>query len=454
MNNSREKFSGRISLIAAFAGSAIGLGNIWRFPYMVGENGGAAFIVVYILCSLLVALPVFFTESLLGRNSGKGLVSTMNTFFGGKTRKVMSVIILTAPILITSFYSVVGGWSLDFFVRACMGEFCDISKEEAVQFFGKYSTSVTEPIISHFLFLLVSIAIVSRGIKKGIEKFNNITVPILFLLILLFIFYSSSLPGAQEGVKYLLKPDFGKITPGVLASAMGQSFFSLSLGVGTVMVYSSYMKKSENILEAGSYTVFFDTCFAILASFAIIPAVFSAGIELNAGPSLVFETLPYIFSSFKTVSPFLSYVIPVIFFLSILGAAITSEISLLEVIVDYLVEEKGLSRKKASIICFTVCLLIGIVCSLSFGPLSGIQIAGKNIFGFFDSISSNLFMILCSLIFALLAGWKMDRKTVWNELTNEGRGKKSVKIYPVLYFWIRYIVPVMLVIIFITNIFN
>lgn len=454
MKQEREKFSGRLALLAAFAGSAIGLGNIWRFPYMAGENGGAAFIVIYLLCSLLVALPIFFTESLLGRSSGKGMVSTIKTFFNGKAGRKWCGLLIVAPLLITSFYSVVGGWALDYFIRACTGVFGRISKEEAVAFFGEYSSSVFEPIISHIIFLTITAAIVARGLKKGIEKFNNITVPMLFVLILAIVGYSCSLPGATGGINYLLKPDFGKITPGVLASAMGQSFFSLSLGVGTILVFSSYMKKDESIVSAGFFTVIFDTVFAILAGFAIIPAVFSAGIEANAGPSLVFETLPYIFASMGDVSPILSYLVPILFFLSILGAAITSEISMLEVLVEYFVEEKHLSRRKATFLCFGVCVAIGIICSLSFGPLSWIQIRGNNIFGLLDKVSSNLLMILGSLLFAVVVGWKMDRNKVRSELTNEGTNKVSVKLFPLFYFWVRYIVPVMLVLIFITNIFN
>lgn len=451
MSGNRENFSGRFALIASFAGSAIGLGNIWRFPYMVGEKGGAAFIVIYLLCSLLVAMPIFFAESLLGRNSGAGVGTTMNRFFGGKSAKVMKIFFLLAPIIVSSFYSVVGGWSLDYFVRSLAGEFRGVSREEAISFFGNFSSSALEPLFTHIFFLLLSAVIVVRGLNGGIEKFNKITVPLLFILIIVLVCYSFSLPRAVRGITYLMKPDFAKITPGVLASAMGQSFFSLSLGMGTILVYSSYMKKKDSIMGAGFWTVIFDTFFAVLAAFAIIPAVFSAGIRPNAGPSLVFETLPFIFSSMKGVSPLISYAMPTIFFFSILVAALTSEISMLEVIVEYYVSEKKMSRKKATFLSFAICVALGCLCSLSFGPLSGIQVFGKNIFGLLDMASSNFLMILGSLFFSVIVGWKMDREAVREELTNAGTDKLAVKMFSFIYSWIRYVIPVLLVIIFITN---
>lgn len=451
MSGKRENFSGRFAMIAAFAGSAIGLGNIWRFPYMVGEKGGAAFIIIYLLCSLLVAMPIFFAESLLGRNSGAGLGTTMNKFFRGKSAKVMKVFFLLAPIIITSFYSVVGGWSLDYLIRSLAGGFRGISREESISFFVNFSSSAVEPLLTHIFFLLMSAFIVVKGLNGGIEKFNKITVPLLFILIIALVVYSFSLPRAMRGINYLMKPDFAKITPGVLASAMGQSFFSLSLGVGTILVYSSYMKKKDSIPGAGFWTVIFDTCFAVLAAFAILPAVFSAGIRPNAGPSLVFETLPFIFSSMKEVSPVVSYAMPIVFFFSILVAALTSEISMLEVIVENFVTDKKMSRKKATLVGFSICVALGSVCSLSFGPLSGIQIFGKNIFGIFDMVSSNFLMILGSLFFSVLVGWKMDKKAVREEFTNAGTGKLATKMFSFVYAWIRYVVPVLLMVIFITN---
>lgn len=451
MKGTNEKFSGKFAVITAMAGSAIGLGNIWRFPYMVGENGGAAFILIYVICSILIALPIFFAESIIGRRGGKDVAGSMEALSPGGNWHKVGVFCLLAPIIILSFYSVVGGWAIDYFIKALQGYFANVSPEDSKLYFSNFSSSFWAPLITHASFITITAAIVSLGVVKGIEKLNKIAVPALFFLIVLIAVYSISLPGAYGGVSYMVKPDFSKVSSGVVAAAMGQSFFSLSLGMGTITVYSSYMKKSESIPATGLLTVLFDTVFAILAGFAIMPAVFSAGIEPYAGPSLVFETLPYIFASMSKISPVLSYVVPILFFFTILLAAITSEISMFEVGTKGLMEEKHLSRRKACSRMLVVSFLLGLPCSLSFGLLKDFKLAGLTVFDIFDKSSSNILMFAGAFIFSVFVSWRMRKEDVYDEFTNNASLPGARKLFKPVYFWIKYVIPVLIVVVFITN---
>ena len=271
------------------------------------------------------------------------------------------------------------------------------------------------------------------------------------MLIVLIMVYALTLPGSGEGVRYLLKPEVTKITPSVVASAMGQSFFSLSLGVGTILTYSSYMKKEEKLFASGLGTAVFDLLFALLAGFAIMPAVFAAGIEPGAGPGLIFETLPFIFSKMSVAAPVLTRVVSVLFFLTIVIAALTSSISMCEVGVAYLVEERGMSRGKATALIFGGTWLLGALCSLSFGPLSGVKLFGKTIFDFCDYLTSNYLMTFGSLLFVLFVGWKMKKSVVRDEFTNGGTLKGSARVFGVFWFLVRYVAPLVILTIFVTN---
>ena len=321
--------------------------------------------------------------------------------------------------------------------------------------FTALSTSVWKPLLMFTIFLGVTALIVTAGVKSGIERFNNISMPVLFVLILAIALYSITLPGAGAGVDYLLKPDFSKVTPDTVIYALGQSFFSLSLGVGTVLTYASYMKKDTSLISSSLGTAGFDLLFAMIAGFAIMPAVFAAGIEPGAGPGLIFETLPSIFVQMGKIVPVLSRIISIIFFLTIVVAAMTSSISMYEVGVAYLVEQKHLSRKKSVLLIFAGTWTLGALCSLSFGPLSGIQLFGQNIFGFCDSLTSNFLMVFGALFFVYLTGWKMDRNTVLAELggskARSGLGKNDGTRGRVILFFIRYIAPTGIIAIFLSN---
>ena len=443
----RENFSTNMAAVMAMAGSAIGLGNIWRFPYMAGQNGGGAFVLIYFLCMVLLSMPIFFAESLIGRCSGANTFGAMKKLAPGTAWKWVGLLTVLTPLIIFSYYSVVGGWSIEYLAESVTSGFGDGASELFLQF----TSSVWGPVICHTAFIAITAFIVFLGVKSGIERFNRISLPVLFVLIVSIAVYSMTLPGAMEGVTYLLKPDFSAFNMKTFAYAMGQGFFSLSLGVGTVLTFSSYMKKGDSIMQTGIGAGLFDFLFAMLAGLAIMPAVFSAGIEPGVGPGLIFETLPYIFARMADTMPLLSRLASILFFVTIVVAALTSSISMLEVGVSYCVEEHGLSRGKSVLVLSLGAWALGVLCSLSFGPLAGVKIFDLTIFSFCDILTSNFLISFGALLFVLFVGWKMDRKTVMDELTNGGSLKIASRCAGAAYFMIRYVAPVAVVIIFLTN---
>ena len=449
----RGNFGNRFTAIMAMAGSAIGLGNIWRFPYMVGQNGGAAFIIVYLFFALFICIPIFLSESVIGKRSQLSTFGAMEKFAPKGQWKWLGLLTVFTPLIIISYYSVVGGWSIEYLLKSLSFSFTDpgLSRDGHSAIFGNFVSSTWKPLLLHTVFMGINAIIVMAGVKKGIEKFTKISTPILFVLVVLIMCYSLTLPGAKAGVIYMLKPDFSKLTGSAMLSAMGQAFFSLSLGVGCILTYASYLRKEESLLHTGVLTSVFDLGFALIAGFAIMPAVFAAGIEPGAGPGLIFETLPFIFSTMGASAPWLSNIVAILFFVTILFAALTSSVSMLETGVAYLVDEKKMSRQAAVALLFAGCWTLGVFCSLSFGPLADFKILGNNLFDFCDKLTSNFLMSFGSLLFALFAGWKMKRSDVYEELTNGGTLRGSVKMFGVLYFLIRYIAPLAIILIFATN---
>lgn len=411
---------------------------------MAGQNGGAAFILIYLVCVLLLAVPIMMSETIIGRSTESNTFRAMKKLAPGTGWKWLGILTIVSSTIILSYYSVVGGWSVSYFFDALTRGF---TTEEAGHF-SAFNSSVWMPLLSFTVFLGLTALIVLGGVKKGIELFNKISIPLLFVLIVAIAVYSMTLPGAGEGVKYLLKPDFSYVEPETFAYAMGQAFFSMSLGVGTVLTYSSYMKKETDMLKVGVGTAVFDMMFALIAGFAVMPAVFAAGIEPGAGPSLVFETLPFIFGNLGLEAPVLSRIMSVLFFLTIVIAALTSSISLLEVVTAYLAEEKKISREKAVLRTVVITWILGALCSLSFGPLSGVKVFGLTIFSLCDVFSSNFLMTLGALLFVIFTGWILDRETVRKEFTNNGTIKLNNRLFKPLYFQIRYTAPVVILLIF------
>ena len=440
----RENFGNRFGVLVAMAGSAIGLGNLWRFPYLVGSYGGAAFIFVYIFCVFLLCLPIFMSEVIVGRRSRANAYGAFKKLAPGTRWKWLGAISVITPVIVVSYYSVVGGWSVEYFLKACTLEFTSgVSRADMGSMFSSFITSGWSPIVGQTIFLLLTAAIVISGVKSGIEKFGKIMMPLLFVLIIVIAARAATLPGADEGLKYLFKPDFSKIDASVCSAALGQAFFSLSLGVGTILTYGSYVSKKENICVSSTYTATADFLFALLASCAIMPAVFAFGLNPQEGPGLVFETLPFIFSNMP-----LGWLVAILFFLALIVAALTSSISLYEVGVAYLVEEKHYSRRGASILLFVVAWLLGILCSLSFGPLADFRIFGQTVFNLFDKLSANVLMPAGGLLLVIFVGWVMKKSDVVDELTNGGTLKTNVRMSGFIYFLIRYVCPLAVLAVF------
>ena len=445
---SRDNFGSRFGALVAMAGSAVGLGNLWRFPYLVGENGGAAFIIIYIALSFAICLPIFISEFIVGRRSQENAYAAFRDLSGGSRWRWIGLLTVVIPMIVLSYYSVIGGWSVEYLLKSLTFSFTSAESQSAVStMFVDFVSNPWIPLIGHTAFLAVTALIVVVGIKDGIEKFSKVMMPLLFFIVLAIAIYSITLPGAGKGVDYLFKPDFSKIDAKVCAAALGQAFFSLSLGFGTVLTYASYVDKKENILFQSTATAVSDLMFALIAGLAIMPAVFAFGIDPQSGPGLVFETLPYVFGKMPAGG-----FIAILFFLALLVAALTSSISMLEVGVAYLIEEKKISRPAACVILFVLCWIVGALCSLSFGPLSNLHICGRAIFDFFDNLSSNVLMTLGSLFTVLFVGWRLKKTDIYDEFTNGGSLRTNVKIFGVLWFLIRYICPVAIAVIFILGI--
>ncbi len=427
MSTNRDHFGSRAAVIMAMAGSAIGLGNIWRFPYMVGEYGGAAFILVFILCSFLLSFPIFLAEAVIGRRTHANAIGAMKKLAPGSGWSVLGYLSVITPMVIVSYYSIVGGWSIEYFFKSFSLNF------------GDFRPTGWVPLIFNTVFLACSAGIVAFGVKDGIEKFNKISIPLLFFLIVLIMIYSVNMPGAEKGIDYLIKPDFSKITGRTFAFALGQSFYSMSLGMGIVITYSSYVHKDENLVASGAGTVIAALLFSVLAGFAIMPAVFSAGIAPSSGPGLVYQTLPHVFTGIgATSSPLIATIVAVLFFFSVVVAAMTSSISLIEVGVAYLVEEKGIKRGKACFLVFLLAWVLGLA-----------SVFSMDAFGKVDAFSSNFLLTVGVMLVVLFVGWKMGKSEIREELTNQGTVNN--KIFGLFYFLIRYVAPIVVMIIFISN---
>lgn len=425
----------------AMAGSAIGLGNIWRFPYLVGEHGGSVFIIIYVIATILVSLPVFVSEVVIGRRSRCNAASSFARLSGGSRFWVsISFLPIVIPLIIASYYSVIGGWSIEFLLKSLDMSITGSDPSYAESLFDSFSTSGLMPVLMHLVFMAATVLVVAGGVKSGIEKFSKLTLPVLFVLIVIIAIYSVSLPGASEGVTYLVKPDFSEFTPRTAAYAMGQSFYSMSLGMGAIITYASYISKQENILASSVGTAVSDLGLAILAGFAIMPAVFAAGIEPGAGPGLIFKSVPYIFATMASDLPVLSTVMSIMFFLAVIVAAITSCISLVEVGVAFFVEKTRLGRKAACLLIFVLCGAAGSLCALD-----------GSVFDIFDKTSSNFLLFLMALLAVIFVGFVMKKDDVYDEFTNSGTLKLNARLFPVLYFLIKWVAPFAVVLIFVTN---
>lgn len=432
----RDSFASSFGVLVALAGSAVGLGNLWRFPYLVGENGGAAFILIYLGFTILAGLPVMIAEFIIGRRSQASAREAFQKLAPGSHWGIVGVLGVISCAFIISFYSVVGGWCTEYLFKAVCFDFTDGDPESLRTMFSSFSTSVWLPLITHTVFLVVTAGIVIAGVQKGIEKSSKVMMPLLFLIIIGIAIRSMTLPGSGPGLRFLFAPDWSKVTSQTFLAALGQAFFSLSLGSCLVVTYASYVKKSSRIVALSVQTAASDALFAILAGCAIMPAVFAFGISPGEGPDLVFVTLPHIFTQMP-----LGGVLAIFFFVALLLAALSSSIALLEVIVAFCIEQFKMKRTVAVIVVFAIIWILGCLCSLSMGPISGWKVLGKTFFELLEFLSAEFLMLLGGLLIVIFVGWKLGKKIVYDELTNGGTHHIPAWMLKTILFLIRFVAP-------------
>ena len=445
----RGNFGSKLGVILASAGSAVGLGNIWRFPYETGNHGGAAFILIYLGCILLLGLPIMIAEFLIGRHSQANTARAYQILAPGTQWRWVGRMGVLAGFLILGYYSVVAGWTLEYIFEAVSNSFAGKTPAEFISSFQSFSSNPWRPALWLTLFLLATHFIIVKGVEKGIEKSSKIMMPTLFIIILILVGCSVTLPGAGKGIEFLLKPDFSKVDGNVFLGAMGQAFFSLSLGMGCLCTYASYFSKNTNLTRTAFSVGIIDTFVAVLAGFIIFPAAFSVGIQPDAGPSLIFITLPNVFQQAFSGIPIVAYIFSVMLYVLLSLAALTSTISLHEVVTAYLHEEFNFTRGKAARLVTTGCILLGILCSLSLGVTKEFTIFGLGMFDLFDFVTAKLMLPLGGLLISIFTGWYLDKKLVWSEITNNGTLK--VPTYKLIIFILKYVAPIAISVIFINE---
>ena len=432
----RGEFSSRFGVIAATAGAAVGLGNIWKFPYITGEYGGAAFLFVYLIFIILIGFPITLSEFIIGRKAKKNSYGSFKKLAPHSSWKYIGFLGIFAAFFILAFYSVVSGWGLNYVYEAIMDSFTSNSPGQLNNLFFDFIKDPYRPILFQVVFMIFTGGIVFFGIKNGIEKNVKVMMPILFLLIIALDIRAVTLPGASKGLDFLFHPDFSKLTAQAVLVALGHAFFSLSLGMGISLTYASYISDKENLLKVAISVPVADTVIAILAGIAIFPAVFAFGIAPGSGPGLVFITLPNIFLQMPG-----GYIFSILFFFLFVLAALTSAIALLEVVVAFFHEELKMKREVATVFATSLITLIGMVCSLSMGPLKDYTIGGKNLFDSLDWLSSNLLLPVSGMFISVFVGWKLGKGKIKRELSKSGH-RVSPVFLSAFVFIVKYIAPI------------
>lgn len=447
-----EQWSSKLAFILAAAGSAIGLGAIWKFPYVAGTSGGGIFLLIFILFTLLIGLPLLMAEFIIGRHTQKDAIESYRQIAPNSWWPWVGKIGIITCFILLSFYSVVGGWIIIYFIKAITGGLKGLSEEEYGALFGQTISDPVLAVSAQFIFLLIVIFVVAKGIQSGIERASKWMMPLLFLIFIVLIIRSLTLDGAMEGITFFLKPDFTQITSETILFAMGQSFFALSVGVSVMVTYSSYLPKKENLPQSAVSIVSLNVLVAILAGLAIFPAVFAFGLEPNEGPVLLFNVLPTVFNQMPLGTLFLSA-----FLLLFLFATLTSAFSMLEIIIASVSKGDLQKRKSASFVIGLVIFIVGIPSALSFGVLSHVQIFDRIIFDVADYLVSNILMPLGALFITLFVSFKIPKEVLLNELRMGS--KIPYALFAVWFFLIRYIAPITIIIVFldvlgVLNIFN
>lgn len=436
-------FKSSLGTFAAVAGSVVGLGNIWRFPYLAGQNGGFAFLVVYLIVALLVSMPVMLCEFSVGRSQRCNAMRSFKNL-SAKPWFLVGFLGVATAYIIDSFYTIVGGWSLKYLAFAVSDSFKGQTAEQIKQGFADFSAGGLAPALWGEVSLVLAVLIVLMGVTKGIERICKIMMPALVVILLILAVNSVFfLPDSRLGLEFLFKPDFSKITFHTVLTAMGQSFFSLSLGMGAMLTYGSYMRNTDSLPSVAIRVVVFDSIVAILSGLVIFPAVFSFGVEPTQGPSLLFVVMPNIFQQISG-----GYLISIIFFLFVFIAAITSQVSLLEVVTAYASEELNVKRWKAVLGIFVTMTVVSQMCAFSLSDYDLFRILGMPLFDVFDWISSNVMLPLGGLFIVIFAGWIMPERILYSQLTNENNCKNAV--YVLLRFLIKFVSPVFVSVMFLS----
>ena len=446
----RGSFGSKIGVVLAAAGSAVGLGNVWRFPTEVGNNGGAAFILIYLFSVFFIGVPVMVSEFVIGRNTRANTITAFRKLAPKTWWRIGGIEGVFVAFFISCYYIVVSGWTLHYTVASFFNRLSGDQDYKA--FFNDFVSNPWEPVAYAVVFMLMTHFVIVRGVERGIERFSKLMMPMLLLIIAVLVICSFSMSGFSEGITYLLRPDFSKVTPTVVLSAVGQAFYSLSLAMGCLCTYASYFGPNTNLMKTAMSVSVIDTCVAILCGFIIFPAVFSVpGVEPGEGPGLVFITLPHVFNiAFHSV-PLIGFLFSGLFYLLLLLSALTSAISLHEPVTAYIHEEWHVSRHRAACIVTAGCILLAVACSLSMGVWNGFQIGGLCLFDLFDFISAKIILPLGGIIICMFVGWRLDRQLVYNEVTNNG--SLRIRLFRLYIFLVRWVAPLAISIIFFNELF-
>ena len=434
-----------MGIVLATAGSAVGLGNIWRFPYMTGMNGGAAFILIYCVCVLLLGIPGMVAEFVVGRSSQSNAARAYKKLAGSTPWRVIGYLGVLTSMIILGFYAVVAGWCLQYLLVSVTGQLNgDVEAVEA--YFATFSSNPWKPTLWAICFIGLTHLVVARGVRDGIERASKLLMPTLLVLLLVLIVASCMLPGASRGIEFLFRPDFSKVTGTVVLEALGQAFFSLSLGTACLCTYASYFSKKTRLVNAAVQIALLDTLIAILAGLMIFPAAFSVGVNPNSGPSLIFITLPNVFHEAFGSVPVVGYVISLLFYSLLALAALTSTISMHEIGTAFFHEELHITRNQGAWIVTVLCGIIAVLCSLSNGVLAHLTIMGQGLLDFCDSLTANILLPLGAFLTSLFVGWYVPRKIVSDQITNWG--ETAQWSYRVFIFFVRFVCPLCIAFIF------
>ena len=443
----RANFKNTLGVILATAGSAVGLGNVWRFPYMTGQNGGASYIVIYILCVLLLGIPCMISEFIIGRHSASNTARAYNKI-GNRWWGIIGMLSVSTGFLITCYYVIVSGWCLQYMYATVLGE---LHGDAAyfISYFSDFSSNPWKPLLWVAVFMGITHWVIIHGVRGGIERASKVLMPALFILLLVIVVASCMLPGAERGISFLLKPDFSKIDGSVCLNAMGQSFYSLSIGMGCICTYASYFSRRTNLSQSAIQISVIDCLVAILAGLMIFPAAFSVGVQPDSGPSLIYITLPNVFQQAFSAVPFVGTIVSFAFYALMSLAALTSMISLHEVSTAFFQEEMHISRKRSATIVSVSTSVIAIFCSLSLAGVDWLVIGGKSLFDWFDFVTGQLFLPIVGFFACLFIGWYVPKDIVRDEFTNWGTLRSP--LYPVFLVCVRFVCPTGILLVFLNQ---